>query len=211
MDKYQQTIDTFNNVAEAYWEKFKNFEPYLPTYDWFLQQLPKGQIDLLEIACGPGNVSRYLLKKNSHINLFGTDVAPNMIALAEKYNPQAEFKLVDCREIMTLERAFDAIMCGFCLPYISWNDSQNLINDMASMLRPNGLLYLSTTKGSKSDQGYQGSNSSHGSIYVHYHDISEIIACLKQHRFKIVGQKTITHIHNNAEINDVFIIAQMNA
>ena len=208
-DKYQQTIDTFNHVAEQYWNKFKNFKPYEQTYDWFLNQLPQGDTDLLEIACGPGNVSCYLLEKNNKINLTGIDVAPNMIQLAKEHNPNGEYSVLDCRDIKSLNRYFDAIMCGFCLPYISWADSQKLINDMASILQPNGLLYLSTTKGSKSEEGYKGSKSSSGSVYVHYHDSDEILNCLRNNNFKIIEQKSVTHIHNDLETIDQFYLARL--
>ena len=208
MDKYQQTIDTFNHVADLYWEKFKSFKPYEPTYDWFCEHLPAGPIDLLEIACGPGNVSRYLLDKNSQINLFGIDLAPNMITLAKKHNPSANFAVMDCRDILTINQTFDAIMCGFCLPYLSWQDSQTLIQDMVKMLNLDGLLYLSVTVGDKSDEGFKGSKSNSGSVYVHYHDIGAISDCLVACGLKLHGQQEITHMHNNQATVDVFIMAK---
>lgn len=209
MDKYLNTSNTFNEVAEAYWKKFKDFKPYEPTYDWFLNHLPNGDIDLLEIACGPGNVSRYLLEKNNEINLTGIDVAPNMIHLAKQHNPNSEFSVLDCREIKSLNRSFNAIMCGFCIPYISWIDTQELICNMASMLQTNGLLYLSNTKGSKSDEGYKGSKSSSGSVYVHFHDSDEILNCLRNNKFKVIGQKSVSHIHNDLETIDQFFLARL--
>jgi ubiquinone/menaquinone biosynthesis C-methylase UbiE len=207
-DKYQQTIETFNSVAEQYWEKFQDFKLYQPTYDWFCAQLPDGQIDVLEIACGPGNVSRYLLNKNSNIKLLGIDLAPNMVKLARQHNPMAEFQVMDCRNIQALNQSLDAIMCGFCLPYLSWQDSQKLIDDMCRLLRPSGLLYISTTEGDSANDGFQGSASTKGTIYVHFHEINEIKQSLKQNGMEILGVKNITHIHNQRTTEDVFILAR---
>ncbi len=57
MDKYQTTIQTFNEVAEQYLHKFKDFELYQPSYNWFLQALEPNKNSVLEVACGPGQVS----------------------------------------------------------------------------------------------------------------------------------------------------------
>ena len=210
-DKYQQTIETFNAVAEQYWDKFNGFKLYQPSYDWFCEHLPndlpQGQIDLLEIACGPGNVSQYLLDKNPAINILGIDLAPNMVALAKQHNPTVNYSVLDCRQILTLEKSFNAIMCGFCIPYLSWQDSQSLIQDMATMLQPGGLLYLSTTAGSKNNEGFKGSSSAAGAIYVHYHDIDDIIDSIEDCGLKIIGRKNISHLHNEQTTDDVFILA----
>lgn len=208
MDKYQQTVNTFNRVAEPYWQKFKDFKPYEPTYDWFLQQLPVGPVDVLEIACGPGNVSSYLLHHKPNIKLLGIDLAPNMIKLAQQHNPQATYQLMDARNINTINQTFDAVMCSFCIPYLSWKDAQGLIENMHQKLNSGGLLYLSTTKGSKEDEGYKGSDNAKGQIYVYYHDTSTIKQCIEALGMEVLGQKNITHSHNEESIEDVFILAK---
>ena len=212
MNKYQQTIETFDAVAEQYWQKFKDFKLYQPSYDWFCDYLPQhppqNQVDLLEIACGPGNVSHYLLKKNPSIKLCGIDLAPKMVALAKKHNPQAQYSLLDCRQILSLNQTFDAIMCGFCIPYISEHDYQKLIKDMAAMLNPSGVLYLSTTLGSQSEEGFKGSSSANGAVYVHYHALDDILNCLTHHGLQIIGHKNLIHRHNEQSTEDVFILAK---
>ncbi len=208
MDKYQQTIKTFDTVAEQYWDKFKDFALYEPIYDWFCAHLPEGKVDLLEIACGPGNVSRYLLNKKPNIKLLGSDLAPNMVKLAQLHNPQAKFHVMDCRSIDNLDKSFDAIMCGFCMPYLSWQDCKKLIDDMCRLIKPGGLLYISVTEGENSQQGFQGSDSTKGSVYVHYHDIEAIQDKLKVAGMEIMGIKHLSHIHNQQTTKDVFILAR---
>ncbi len=208
VNKYQTTVETFNNAAEQYWLKFKDFELYQPSYDWFLAHLQADQTELLEIACGPGHVSRYLLQRNSQLQIFGIDLAAKMIELAKQHNPKAEYQVLNCLDIDTLKMSPDAIMCGFCLPYLSWQDCQLLIVKMAAQLVVGGLLYLSTTEGDPSNEGYQGSNSAAGAIYVHYHALEAIEQCLKTAGFEITGRQQLTHIHNNQSTHDVFILAR---
>ena len=208
MNRYQTTIKTFNNVAEQYWHKFKNFKLYEATYDWFCEHLPDGKFNLLEIACGPGNVSRYLLSKNPKASLLGIDLAPNMITLAKLHNPEAEYRVMDCRDISSLDQSFDAVMCGFCVPYLCWQDCQRLIQDISQLLHPGGLLYISTTAGDKTNEGYQGSESAAGAVYVHFHDIKALKHCIKNADLVILDSKKLTHMHNQQSTKDVFIIAK---
>ncbi|MGJ8662745.1 MAG: class I SAM-dependent methyltransferase [Marinicella sp.] len=207
MEKYQETLRTFDAVAEKYWDKFKDFELYQPTYDWFCELLPTGSLNLLEVACGPGNVSRYLLNKNPNMNLIGIDLAPNMIAQAIRHNPTAIYKIMDCLSIQQLEQNFEAIMCGFCLPYLNEQDAYSLLDTMIGMLKPNGILYISTTSGEAHNEGYQSSKSSPGSVYVHYHDIESIKQRLLESGMTISKHEQIIHQHNEQETIDEFILA----
>lgn len=210
MNKYQKTIQTFDAVAEQYWHKFKDFELYQPSYDWFCELLPNGSVDVLEVACGPGNVSRYILNKKPKVKLLGIDLAPNMVKQAQKHNPEAAFKVMDCLNINELDQTFDAIMCAFCLPYLNHQDAIQLLKEMIAMLKPKGMLYLSTTSGDVANEGYQTSKSSPGSIYIHYHDLTTIEQCLNEAGMNKVKQEQIIHQHNDQETIDEFILAVKN-
>lgn len=37
-------------------------------------------------------------------------------------------------------------MCGFCLPYLSKEETEKLINDVSRLLNPEGVFYISTGK-----------------------------------------------------------------
>jgi len=67
-----------------------------------------------------------------------------MLALAKKNNPTAEFQLLDSREILKLNKTYDAIMCGFCLPYLTKEEAIQLMEDAAKILNANGVIYIST-------------------------------------------------------------------
>ena len=208
MNKYQINIETFDAVADQYWEKFNKFKLYEPSYDRFLSHLSDGEVSVLEVACGPGNVSRYLLNKNPAIILLGVDLAPQMIELAKLHNPQASYMVLDCRQIVSVGQSFDAIMCGFCLPYISWQDSKTLIQDMASLLNPNGWLCISLTKGNSLDEGFKGSKSSTHMTYVHYHPIDAVINAITESGLQFIDSQTVSHSHNDQQTDDVFIMAK---
>jgi 2-polyprenyl-3-methyl-5-hydroxy-6-metoxy-1,4-benzoquinol methylase len=63
---------------------------YDESYDDFCQLLQKKNASILEIGCGPGNVTKYLLGKRPDYKIHATDAAPSMLALAKINNPTAK-------------------------------------------------------------------------------------------------------------------------
>ena len=140
----QQSFLVFNDLAEVYQERFMDQSAYHDGFDLFCAQLPQVAPRLLDVACGPGNISKYLLEKCPDAQLLGIDLAPNMLQLAAQNNPQARFQELDAREIHSLQGPFEGIVCGFCLPYLSREATEKLISDTAGLLVPGGVAYFST-------------------------------------------------------------------
>lgn len=92
MDNNALSVDTINRLAKQYQDKYMDFNHYFDRYDTFCQLLHTKNASVLEIGCGPGNVTRYLLNKRSDLQNTGLDLAPNMIELAKANNPTAHFK-----------------------------------------------------------------------------------------------------------------------
>ena len=111
MDSYQITYQTWNKVASLYQDRFMDLSTYNDTYDKFCDLIKKQNPAVFEIGCGPGNITRYLLMKRPDFRMEAIDVAPGMIELAKKNNPKAHFRVMDCRQIGTLSKKFDAIVC----------------------------------------------------------------------------------------------------
>lgn len=177
MDRYKETFETWNKVAVQYQELFMDLDLYTDSYDLICNSIPRNNPKILELGCGPGNITKYLLSKRPDFEISGTDIAPNMIALAKKNNPQAAFACMDCRHIDSLKTKFDGIVCGFCLPYLSPEDSQKLISDCADLLNDNGLLYISFVAGDPAKSDYQSSSTGDRS-YFYFHDLDNLKATL---------------------------------
>jgi ubiquinone/menaquinone biosynthesis C-methylase UbiE len=125
----------------------------------------------LDVACGPGNITRYLLDKRPGLRIVGTDLAENMLVLARKNNPEASFCLLDARESTTLNQQFNGILCGFGLPYLSKEEAIQFIHDARSMLLPGGVLYISTMEGEYLQSGWKESSSNpDDKTYTHFHE-----------------------------------------
>ncbi|MCB1583416.1 MAG: class I SAM-dependent methyltransferase [Marinicella sp.] len=205
-EQYQHTVNTFNQAAELYLEYFKDFKLYQQTYDWLLAAMNENHAQILDIACGPGQVDYYLLQSMPDLQITGIDLAPKMITLAKKLNPACTYQIMDCREIDTLATTYDVIICGFCLPYLCHKDMTALLQTMTQMVQSNGLIYLSTITSEQAD-GYQTSKSAKGKTFVHYHDIELIKSTLQQAGCSIIRHEHIIHVHNDKEVRDEFVLA----
>lgn len=172
MDPYHETFDTWNNIASIYQDKFMGMDLYNETYDFICTTILKPGASLLEIGCGPGNITKYLLAHRPDFEIFGIDIAPNMVDLARKNNPTATFAVMHTRHITQLDRNYDGIIAGFCLPYLSPTESNDLISNASELLHGNGLLYLSFVEGNPEDSGFK--TGSGGRVYFHYHNLQDL-------------------------------------
>jgi 2-polyprenyl-3-methyl-5-hydroxy-6-metoxy-1,4-benzoquinol methylase len=173
MNRYKETFETWNKIASLYQDKFMDLTLYDDTYDFICNSVAKSNSKILEIGCGPGNITKYLLSKRPDFDIFGIDIAPKMIELAQKNNPAASFELMDSRQISNLKTKYDAIVCGFCLPYLSNTDCEKLIFDASHLLNENGLIYLSFVEGDSSKSGFQ-SSSNGDRCYFYYHNLDKL-------------------------------------
>ena len=204
MDPNKETAATWNKLADLYEEKFMDFTIYNESYDFVCNTLSVNQTSILEVGCGPGMITHYLLSKRPDLNILGTDVAPNMVKLAQKNNPAASFEVLDCRKITSLNQTFDAVLSGFCLPYLSTEDTVRFISDSAKILRGDGLLYLSFVPGNTEQSGYQ-TGSSGNSLYFHYHPEESIRSAILENGLTVSKQFEIHYplANNETQIHTI--------
>jgi trans-aconitate methyltransferase len=153
--------------------------------DQFCEQIGASQPEILEIACGPGNISSYVLKKKPGAKLFGTDLSPNMIRLAGINNPAANFEVMDCRDIHKVPKKFDAIICGFCLPYLSMREVEKLFRDFSNLSNAGAILYVSTMEDKHEHSAFKTASSG-APIYMHYYEADYLSALLEQYNFELI-------------------------
>lgn len=207
MDKTKIAVEIFNKCANQYQHKFMNVDLYSDTLDLFSKNIINENADILELACGPGNLTKYLLNKRLDFKILGIDMAPNMLELAKINNPIAEFQLMDCRDIGKLNKVFDGIIGGFCLPYLSKDESVLLIHNASRLLKTNGILYLSTMEDDYRKSGFQ-KGSTGDEIYIHYHQADYLIQALEESDFKIINLQRKNYITDDGTRTiDLVIIA----
>lgn len=203
------TFDAFDQQAREYFDKFVDFELYNHTYQSFCELVKKENPEVFEIACGPGNVTKYLLSLRPDFIIEGIDLSPNMITLAVQNNPTAFFKVMDARKVAELNKKYDAIMCGFCMPYLTKEECLKLIQDCAQLLNKNGIFYFSTMEGNYYDSGYQISSNEKYKVYRYLHEEAYLTDAVTDNDMEIVSlEKQVYTKHDGSSDMDMFFIVR---
>jgi trans-aconitate methyltransferase len=207
MDNYKNTFETWNKLAHNYQGKFMDFDLYDDTYNLFCEWIEKPNAKIFEIGCGPGNITRYLLNKQPDFKITATDVAPNMVAVAQANNPAAKCSVLDVRELNTVKEKYDAVICGFCMPYLSKDDCLKLITDAANILNSGGVLYFSAIEDAYSKSTYETSSDGQHTMFVYYHEEAYLQEALKAANFEnvIVKRKHYQKANGTTETHIIFI------
>lgn len=208
MDNSERAAEIFNKHAEQYAERFMDFDKYDLSFDKFCDAIEKKDAEVLELACGPGNITCYLLQKRPDFKILATDLAPKMLELAKQVNPGIDTQILDCRKFKSLNRKFDAIMCGFGLPYLTKDEAIHLIAAAAECLDSKGILYISTMEDDNNKSGFK-KGSAGDEIFMNYHEAVYLMKALKDNGFEVINeQRHDFQNHDGTMAVDLLIVAR---
>jgi ubiquinone/menaquinone biosynthesis C-methylase UbiE len=203
----QKAVELFNKLADSYQERFFSVNHYEESLKLLLEQLEDGS-NVLDIACGPGNISHYLLERLPELKLLGIDLAPNMIDLARKNNPGARFLVYDALLIDHLESNFDAVIIGFLFPYLSIDQVELFLFKVYEKLNENGSIYLSTMEDLYENSRLKKSSTGE-ELMMHYYEADFLVRLLEQIGFHIISiRKQPFAISETESDTDLIIIAR---
>ena len=102
------------------------------------------KLDVLELACGTGIVTRCILK-NLPVGsrLLATDINEPMIAQAKKAignAPEVSFRRADAADLPFSDDSFDALVCQFGIMFVS--ERQRAYTEAVRVLRPGGKFHF---------------------------------------------------------------------
>lgn len=179
----KDSSEFWSQVANDYEEKFLNLSIYNDSYDLFCDEIKTSKPSILDIGCGPGNISKYISNKIPDADILGIDYSEKMIQLAKKNVPNGEFEVMDCRDINKINKKFDAIISGFCLPYLDGKELNSFFSNVNYLLNDNGIAYFSFVEGNPEDSKLQ-TNSNGNQSFFNFHLFEDIKEKLEKLRFK---------------------------
>jgi 2-polyprenyl-3-methyl-5-hydroxy-6-metoxy-1,4-benzoquinol methylase len=185
MDKNKGAVEVFDKLAGEYEKKFMDVGLYTNSLDAFCNSILQPNGEVLEIACGPGNITTYVLQKKPGLKILGIDLSPNMIRLAEINNPGANFQIMDCRQIEKINQRYDAVICGFCLPYLSKPEVEKLVRDISILMNANAVLYLSTIEDKHEHSAFKTASSG-DQVFMYFYEAGYLCRLLKENSFEII-------------------------
>ena len=208
MDTCQISVNTFDRFAERYAQKYLALDTYDDYYRQFCLHVSRQGANVLDVACGPGNVSAYLVRERPDLQVLGIDLAPSMVRLAQTHVLSASFLVHDCRHLADLGRVFDGIAYAFGLNYLNKEDAEQFFESLSKVLAPNGVLYLSTMSGPAEHSGLETSSSG-DQIYVYYRPKQEIEQLVQRAGLELVFLDEIASPANASKPTiDVVLVAR---
>lgn len=178
----------FDQNAKVYADKFHDQSAYLPAVARFADGLNKHP-KIVELGCGPGNLSRLVVDKCQPSSYSGVDLAPNMIELFKARFPNFEGS-VSSIQAYTLPEKFDAIVLGFCLPYLNPEEVQDLFKRVFAGLTNNGKVYLSWILGDNHSKLSTSSDGEH-QLMMYYYSHGFITDIQEKYGFELEYQEII--------------------
>ncbi len=202
----KETIRAFNISAKDYQKTIAALSNYDQSYAYFFGLLHSSDT-ILDLGCGPANISLQLKKTLPDIHITGIDLSQEMIGLAKKNIPDGHFLLGDAITYKT-DKPFDSIIIGFTLPFLTLSEIDTLFSNTNHNLGRSGYLYLSFMEGEMVRHERPSFNKS-VQIYFHYHNCSSIRKKLHDNGFMIVEEWSLDYFDSDGSVTkDIVIIAQ---
>ena len=144
------TQTSYDAVAPNYAERFKDEMDDKPFDRRCLDRLAKEVGDLgpiCDLGCGPGQIARYLHRKG--VKTLGVDLSPNMIAEAQRLNPEIHFHQGDMLSLPDADDSWGGIAAFYCIIHILREQIVDALREMRRVLRPGGVLLITFHIGSE--------------------------------------------------------------
>jgi ubiquinone/menaquinone biosynthesis C-methylase UbiE len=150
MDKERKKIikNAYNLAAEEYAGKcfYELYDKPLDRklYDLFFERVVnKGTV--LEIGCGPGEVSNYL--KMRGLDIIGLDLSEKMIEIAKRLNPFIDFRIGDVFKLEFKNNSVAGIVAPYLIVNFTAADVALAISEIQRVLIQNGQLLIAFHSG----------------------------------------------------------------
>lgn len=129
--------NTYNAISKAYYEEACKDHKDKTYINYFLHDLPGD--DILDLGCGPGILSKYLFDLG--YNVTGVDFAEDMISIAKKLVPNANFIISDIEDL-DLKQNFDGIILAHFLVHFSEEENRKILNRLHNIMNPEASLFI---------------------------------------------------------------------
>jgi len=185
--------EVFNHYAERYESEHGSIKRYQAMLDRLVAQVAKRKNSLLDLGCGPGNLSMYLNSKIDKLDITCVDISEKMLEIAQRNLPGSRCLLLDVTELGVLEEGFGIITLGFCLPYLPMDKARLVLNHSSRLASPEACLYLSTIEGAYHDSGVRRSSDGKHTTIQYYYNNEQLNAMLHDAGFEVLESVTLTN------------------
>jgi ubiquinone/menaquinone biosynthesis C-methylase UbiE len=183
------TITTYEQTAEQYFNTHSDIEEIKYCADYFLKHLPGKKV--LDLGCGPGRDAKYFTEQG--LEVVGIDLSKNFLQLAIKNAPKATFMLHDLRNLPFKEASFDGIWSCASLLHLPKSDVSSTLDNLYRFLKPKGILFVSLQIGI-GEKVVEKTHYSQGKKFFAYYTQEEFNQLLQDSGFKILDSFFLPNI-----------------
>lgn len=171
---------------------------------------------LLDVASGPGHLAGIAAGRGAAV--IGTDLAPQMVALATKLYPAVTFREASADQLPFANGSFDAATCAFGVGHFP--DAPGVVAEMARVLAPGGRMALAWWEGFARnringifyDVMTQLAVTAAGAVPAgppmdRYSDRDRFAALLREAGLKDVSVEPVTFMHPVKDVDQLWNIA----
>ncbi|MEO1669886.1 MAG: class I SAM-dependent methyltransferase [Cyanobacteria bacterium J06631_2] len=98
---------------------------------------------VLDLACGTGELTQLILKKNSQQNITGVDISQAMLAIARQKltaYPNVNFHNATATSLPVADNSFDLVICANAFHYFS--SPEAVLLEIRRVLKPQGQVII---------------------------------------------------------------------
>jgi len=134
---------SYSQIAQEYANQIYHELDHKPLDRLFLDQLASlvnSMGPICDMGCGPGQIARYLVDHGAEA--LGVDLAPGMVDIARKLNPDLVFFQDDMLHLNFPSASWGGIAAFYSIIHISPEEVVNALVEMKRLLKPAGVLLL---------------------------------------------------------------------
>ncbi|MEZ5173076.1 MAG: methyltransferase domain-containing protein [Bacteroidia bacterium] len=199
-------IEIFNRYAIEYDSKFGAETYKTALLHKFTEMLPDSLIQVLDMGCGPGNLSKFIHLNRPDSKFTLVDGSVEMIHVAQSKGLPGDFVHAPFSGKLHFEKRFNAIVCSFLANYLLKDELHELIALLSSTLMKQGLLYFSLyTK--DNPEFMLHSNAKNEKIITYIPNENNVIDLLKEYNLAIQDSYKIISARI-PELNETYYICR---
>jgi 8-oxo-dGTP diphosphatase len=183
------TLNSYDVSAVAYAKNTEQLHPQEEAQR-FLNMLPSEGAKIIDIGCGPGRDAKKFIDRG--VDVVGIDFSPNMIEEAKKHVPEGVFHVMDIESLTFPRETFDGAWASCSLLHLPKKNIPLVLNKIHTVLKPNGILYVSVKKGRSSEEELLVPDSRYEGLekYWSFFEESELVDMLRHSGFNVIHVMT---------------------
>ena len=197
----------YSKIAQKYKKLFINELQNKPMdrkiYDLFFERvINHGEI--LEIGCGPGEISNYLWMKG--LDITGIDYSKEMIKAAKEYNPEIKFIAGNVFKLKYDDHSIYGIIAPYLIVNFTLEEVKDSLIEMTRVLKKDGVLLISFHIGDDNSETYDNFIEDNNKITFTFFKVDTIVKIIEDVGLKLM--EIVTRSPYNDKTTRAYIFAK---